>query len=153
MAQCEPGTGAGVDHAAANNTDGSTLLAIYHVSSAQEAKEALQTFVGQVQQLRANLLGGALKQLFDVTLTPAAETMVGTPIDVLNLTVTPPAQPAKPDAPATPLPLTVAGRVAYLDNKMLLAFGPDSKAQMAAIFSSALSTKSPGSPHPHSFNR
>jgi len=135
MAQCSQGRAIGITSTPANTPVGPTLVGVYHVTSAPIAKNAVRDFVKQVQTVRQTFMGGTLTQLFTLDLKPAGETVGDTPIDVINFKLNmgkPAGAPGTTTAPAPPL-FKFEGRVAYLDDKMLVTFGADSQQQMSTL--------------------
>ena len=88
MAQCSQGRALGLLAAKAGAAGEPTLVAVYHVRSAGEAKDAVHAFVQQAQQVRASFMGGALAHTFSLAMKPAAETLAGTPVDLFTLAFT-----------------------------------------------------------------
>lgn len=135
MAQCSKGRALALTSAPPERDHGPTLVAIYHITSAREAQAAVHKFIAQVQVVRKTVLEGVLAPLFTVELHPAAETVAGTPVDVVNITlIFHPTPHEKNGALAAAQALHYTCRVAYLKDKMLLTVGEDSKAQMIALF-------------------
>ncbi len=134
MNQCSNGRAVGLTVSPKDPKKSPTLVAVYHIVSAPEAEAAVHDFITQVQQVRKTVREGVLAPLFTVELKPAAETIAGTPVDVVNITVNfhPEARgKASPDAAGTTLHYTC--RVAYLKDTMLFTVGEDSPAQMTAV--------------------
>ncbi|MHB9130147.1 MAG: hypothetical protein ACYDBB_03530 [Armatimonadota bacterium] len=149
LAECSKGRALGITVPPANTTEPSTLVAVYHVTGMNHAKTSVRTFVKEFLQARDALMGGALTDILNVELQAEAEKVEGTPIDLINVSVTPPGMPVagvEKDAPkengvakegvnnAQPQkPIAFEGRVAYLDDKMLFTLGAGSKAEMNAL--------------------
>lgn len=149
MTQCSQGRALGILAPPVKTSASATLVGIYHVTSAQEAKTALRNFLQQVQKMRTALFDGVLVNVFTLDVKPEAETLGDTKVDVIEFDVTQNENPAKdnaattPATPAAPAQLHFPARIAYLNDKMLLTFGGDSKAQMEALLA-RIKNKTPG---------
>ncbi len=123
--------------APATGKGGATLLAVYHVTGAAEARAGVRTFATAFAKSTGSIMGGMLADAFAWTVKPDAETLAGQPVDLVSLTVkTPPAQGDAANNGAAPppmKPITIDCRVAYVGDKMLLTMGTDSKQALVGM--------------------
>lgn len=138
--QCAQGRVIGVTTPPADSTTPPALVAIYHITSEQEAQSALQEYVKQFQVAQKALEGtlfGMFASLVTVKFQPRAGTIDGTPIDALRIVFTSPGPMTAPDpkktTPPPPAPLTIEGRIAYVGDKMLVVASNAAREEMTAL--------------------
>ncbi len=135
LAQCSQGRVLAFTAPPAGSAAPPSFLAIYHVTNALDAREAVKSFVKELALARDNIWGGALKDSLRLEMKLKNEQIGALPVDLLQLGVKPPAEAPAAGGQAAPAPQTFATdlRFAYLDDKMLLCSGPDGLQQLTAV--------------------
>jgi len=157
MAQCDQGRALGITAPAGKGTGPTTLVAIYHTSGEQAAKTAMRGFFNGLTQSRDAVMGGMLSNTVAFAMKPGAEMVSGVPVDLVTITIIPPAPathsttgggngkkaPGAEFTPPASTPITMVGRIGYLNDKMLVSFGKNSTAEMEGMLA-RIRLKTPG---------
>ncbi len=119
-------------------TADATLLAVYRITGAHDARAALHAFIAELAKSRAEVKEEVWSNTLTFELTPGAEQIGALPVDLVKLTITPPPLSVRSGAAAAAQPVVIPPfalecRITFLPDKMLVAMGPRSQAELAAL--------------------
>jgi len=127
--QCKNGRAIGMTVPPANLQTSATLVAVYQVKDPQAAAAAMHGFVQEVMKAKDSFFNGGLSTIVKIFTKPNAEMTNAVPVDLIKIII---ATGELGNDPAAK-PITIEGRVAYTNDKMLLAIGDTSKDEITAM--------------------
>lgn len=132
-AQCGQGRAIGLTTPPATLATRATLVAAYQVAKPTEAAAALHAFFDTATRTRDALLGGMLTDVLQIS-KPIKEMIGATPVETIKMSLaTGEAEAGKP----APKPFALELRFAFTNDKMLMAIGDGSRAELENMIARA----------------